>query len=218
MRRAKFLLKSVAAKEELISSSIMAATAFAANHGKCQSSRTFLWLRLNIEAVLRLTKYFLPPMVQRRRGRILNVGSIAGFNPGPLLSVYHATKAFVNSWSEALATELKDNDCGVTVTTLCPGPTDTDFFPKAGMVETRAFQKASVSAPQDVAKAGYEGLMKGELFVVPGMMNKALVASRRILSDGAQASLNEAFYKKVPPEDQKRERGDFEKAEVTSRG
>ena len=174
-------------------------------------------VRLNIEAVLRLTKYFLPPMVQRRRGRILNVGSIAGFNPGPLLSVYHATKAFVNSWSEALATELKDNDCGVTVTTLCPGPTDTDFFPKADLLETRAFQKASVSAPQDVAKAGYESLMKGELFVVPGMMNKALVASRRILSEGAQASLNEAFYKKVPPEDQKRERGDFEKAEVTSR-
>lgn len=174
-------------------------------------------VRLNIEAVLRLTKYFLPPMVQRRRGRILNVGSVAGFNPGPLLNVYHATKAFVNSWSEALATELKDNDCGVTVTTLCPGPTDTDFFPKAGMVETRAFQKASVSAPQDVAKAGYEALMKGELFVVPGMMNKALVASRRILSEGAQASLNQAFYQKVPPEDQKRDRGDFENAEMASK-
>jgi short-subunit dehydrogenase len=174
-------------------------------------------VRLNIEAVLRLTKYFLPPMVQRGRGRILNVGSVAGFNPGPLLNVYHATKAFVNSWSEALATELKDNDCGVTVTTLCPGPTDTDFFPKAGMVETRAFQKASVSAPQDVAKAGYEALMKGELFVVPGMMNKALVASRRILSEGAQASLNQAFYQKVPPEDQKRDRGDFENAEMASK-
>jgi uncharacterized protein len=174
-------------------------------------------VRLNVEAVLRLTKYFLPPMVRRRRGRILNVGSIAGFNPGPLLAVYHATKAFVNSWSEALATELKDNECGVTVTTLCPGPTDTDFFPKADLLDTRAFQKASVSAPQDVAKAGYEGLMKGELFVVPGMMNKALVASRRILSEGAQASLNEAFYQRVPPEDQKRERGDFEHAEMGSR-
>lgn len=174
-------------------------------------------VRLNIEAVLRLTKYFLPPMVQRRRGRILNVGSIAGFNPGPLLNVYHATKAFVNSWSEALAIELKDKNCAVTVTTLCPGPTDTDFFPKADLLETRAFQKASVSAPQDVAKAGYEGLMKGELFVVPGMMNKALVASRRILSEGAQASLNEAFYQKVPREDQKRERGDFEEAAVASK-
>lgn len=103
------------------------------------------------------------------------------------------------------------------MTTLCPGPTDTDFFPKAGLLDTRAFQKASVSAPQDVAKAGYDAVMKGELFVVPGMMNKALVASRRILSEGAQPSINQAFYQKVPPEDQKRERGDFEEAEVASR-
>jgi short-subunit dehydrogenase len=174
-------------------------------------------VRLNIEAVLRLTKCFLPPMVQRRGGRILNVASIAGFEPGPLLNVYHATKAFVLSWSEALALELKDNDSGVTVSALCPGPTDTDFFPKADLTDTRAFQKASVSAPQDVAKAGYEGLMDGELFVVPGAMNKAVVAARRILSEGAQASLNQAFYRKVPAEDQKRERGDFEQAAVGSR-
>lgn len=174
-------------------------------------------VRLNIEAVLRLTKCFLLPMVQRRSGRILNLASVAGFEPGPLLNVYHATKAFVLSWSEALATELKDEDCGVTVTALCPGPTDTDFFPKADLLDTRAFQKASVSAPQDVAKAGYEALMDGELFVVPGGMNKALVASRRILSEGAQASLNQAFYERVPAEDQKRQRGDFEEAEVGSR-
>jgi len=169
-------------------------------------------VRLNIEAVLRLTKCFLPSMVQRRSGRILHVASVAGFEPGPLLNVYHATKAFVLFWSEALATELKDSDCSVTVTALCPGPTDTDFFPKADLEDTRAFQKASVSAPQDVAKAGYEGLMDGELFVVPGGMNKALVAARRLLSEGAQASLNQAFYKRVPAEDQKRERGDFEAA------
>ena len=69
--------------------------------------------------------------------------------------------------SEALAIELKDNDCGVTVTTLCPGPTDTDFFLKADLPETRASQKASVSAPQDVAKAGYEALTKGGLLWYP---------------------------------------------------
>jgi short-subunit dehydrogenase len=172
-------------------------------------------VRLNIEAVLRLTKCFLPAMVQRRSGRILNVGSVAGFEPGPLLNVYHATKAFVVSWSEALAIELKDS--GVTVTALCPGPTDTDFFPKADLTDTRAFQKASVSAPQDVADAGYEGLMEGELFVVPGAMNKAVVAARRILSEGAQASLNQAFYKRVPSEDRKRQRGDFEEAAAASR-
>jgi uncharacterized protein len=170
-------------------------------------------VRLNIEAVLRLTKLFLPPMLQRERGRILNTASVAGFEPGPLLNVYHSTKAFVLSWSEALAVELEKT--GVTVTALCPGPTDTDFFPKAGMLDTKAFQKASVSAPQDVAKAGYEGLMKEELFVVPGGMNKALVAARRILSEGAQAKINQSFYQQVPPEDQKRERGDFEREAAT---
>jgi uncharacterized protein len=170
-------------------------------------------VRLNIEAVLRLTKLFLPPMLQRERGRILNTASVAGFEPGPLLNVYHSTKAFVLSWSEALAVELEKT--GVTVTALCPGPTDTDFFPKAGMLETKAFQKASVSAPQDVAKAGYEGLMKEELFVVPGGMNKALVAARRILSEGAQAKINQSFYRDVSPEDQKRERGDFEREAAT---
>jgi short-subunit dehydrogenase len=170
-------------------------------------------VRLNIEAVLRLTKLFLPPMLQRERGRILNTASVAGFEPGPLLNVYHSTKAFVLSWSEALTVEL--DKTGVTVTALCPGPTDTDFFPKAGMIETKAFQKASVSAPQDVSKAGYEGLMKGELFVVPGGMNKALVAARRILSEGAQARVNQSFYERVPPDEQKRERGDVEKEAAT---
>jgi short-subunit dehydrogenase len=169
-------------------------------------------VRLNIEAVLRLTKLFLPQMVQRGRGRILNTASVAGFEPGPLFAVYHATKAFVLSWSEALAVELEDTP--ITVTALCPGPTDTDFFTKADMVESRAFQTASVMAPQDVAKAGYEGLMKKELFVVPGGMNKALVAARRVLSQTAQAHLNKKFYEDAAPEDQKRERGDFEAAKT----
>jgi short-subunit dehydrogenase len=164
-------------------------------------------VRLNIEAVLRLTKLFLPSMVQRRSGRILNTASVAGFEPGPLLNVYHATKAFVLSWSEALSVELEET--GITVTALCPGPTDTDFFPKAGMMETRAFQHAA--PPQDVAKVGYQGLMNKELFVVPGGMNKALVAARRILSEGAQAKVNQKFYEEIPPEDQKYDRGDMEK-------
>jgi short-subunit dehydrogenase len=167
-------------------------------------------VRLNIEAVLRLTKLFLPPMLQRGRGRILNTASIAGFEPGPLLATYHATKAFVLSWSEALAIELED--LPITVTALCPGATDTDFFPKADMMATRAFQGPNVMAPQDVARAGYEGLMAKELFVVPGGMNKALVAARRILSEGAQAKLNQKFYEEVPPEKRDRERADLENA------
>lgn len=86
----------------------------------------FSIVRVNIEAVLRLTHLFLPSMVSRNRGRLLTTASIAGFEPGPLLAVYHASKAFVLSFSEALATELEDTE--ITVTALCPGPTDTDFF------------------------------------------------------------------------------------------
>ncbi|MGV3662301.1 MAG: SDR family NAD(P)-dependent oxidoreductase [Prosthecobacter sp.] len=165
-------------------------------------------ISLNIEAVLRLTKLFLPGMLARNHGRILNTASVAGFEPGPWLSVYHASKAFVLSWSEALAIELKET--GVKVTALCPGATDTDFFPKAGMEGVRGFQKSHVMAPQDVAKAGYDGLMKDELFVVPGLMNKALVAARRLLSESAQASMNEKFYEEVPREERRRKRGDIE--------
>jgi short-subunit dehydrogenase len=163
-------------------------------------------VRLNIEAVLRMTKAFLPPMLDRKRGRILNTASVAGFEPGPMLAVYHATKAFVLSLSESLATELKQT--GVTLTALCPGPTDTDFFPKADMTDTRAMQHAM--APQDVAKAGYKALMAGERLIIPGGMNKMLVGARRILSEEAQSKLNAKFYEELPPEDRKYQRGDME--------
>ncbi|MBA2431251.1 MAG: SDR family oxidoreductase [Chthoniobacterales bacterium] len=165
-------------------------------------------LRLNVEAVLRMTKLFLPPMISRGRGRVLNTASVAGFEPGPLLAVYHASKAFVLSLSESLATELEDT--GVTLTALCPGPTDTDFFPKADMMETRAFQQAM--APQEVAKAGYKGVMGGDRIVVPGMMNKTLVFARRILTEEAQSKVNQKFYEEIPEEKQKYGRGDMETA------
>jgi uncharacterized protein len=166
-------------------------------------------VRLNIEAVLRLTKEFLPGMVARGRGRLLNTASVAGFEPGPMLAVYHASKAFVLSWSEALSVELADT--GVKVTALCPGPTDTDFFPKADMTEVVGFQKAKVMAPQEVAKAGYEGLMKEELIVVPGISNKMLVMARRVLTEKAQAELNNKMYQEVPAAEHQRERGDIER-------
>lgn len=174
-------------------------------------------LRVNIESALRLTKRFLPPMIERKRGRILNTASIAGFEPGPLLAVYHASKAFVLSWSEALATELNDAQTGVTLTTLCPGPTDTDFFSKADMLDTKVFQKGSVMAPQDVAEAAYGALMKGERIIVPGAMNKAMVVGRRMMPIAAQARMNEKMYEEVPPGERKRERGDIEAKEADSR-
>lgn len=171
-------------------------------------------VRVNIEAPLRLTKRFLPTMVSRGSGRILNTASIAGFQPGPLLAVYHASKAFVLSWSEALATELKDAKTGVTLTALCPGPTDTDFFPKADMVDTKAFQKGSVMGPQEVAEAGYAALMKGERTVVPGGMNKAMVVGGRMMPIGAQAKMNEKMYEDAGLDERKRERGDIENEEA----
>ena len=163
---------------------------------------------LNIGAVLRLTKLFLPPMVARGAGRILNTASVAGFEPGPNYAVYSSTKAFVLSYSEALATEL--NDTGVTVTALCPGPTDTDFFPTADMLGTRAFQQANLMAPQDVAEAGYQAVMTGDRVIVPGFANKAMVFMRRLIPESLQAKMNELLTADVPADQQKRHRGDKE--------
>ncbi|MFT3866956.1 MAG: SDR family oxidoreductase [Nibricoccus sp.] len=168
-------------------------------------------IAVNVEAVVGLTHLLLPAMIARKRGRVLNTASIAGFQAGPTMAVYHATKAFVLSLSEALAIELKDT--GVTLTALCPGPVDTDFFPKAGMVETKAFQKGNLMAPQEVAAAGYEALMKGDPLIVPGATNKAMVFSRRFLTEEAQAKANAKQYEDVPPEDLKRVPG-----EVAARG
>ncbi|HEY9250873.1 MAG TPA: SDR family NAD(P)-dependent oxidoreductase [Rariglobus sp.] len=103
-------------------------------------------IRLNIEAGVRLTKRFLPAVLANRRGRILNTVSAAGWEPGPTRAVYQATKAFVLSWSAAPATELEGT--GVTLTALCHGPVDTDFFTKAEMIDIRVFQEAKVMAPR----------------------------------------------------------------------
>ena len=165
-------------------------------------------LRVNIEAVVRLTKAFLPIMIKRGHGRILNTASIAGFEPGPLLAVYHASKAFVLSFSEALAEELEDTP--ISVTALCPGPVDTDFFPKAGMIDTQVFQRGNVEAPQEVARAAYTALMSGERVIVPGGMNKVMAFSCRLMPESAQAKMNEKMYQETDPAERKRERGDIE--------
>ncbi len=165
-------------------------------------------ISLNVMAVVRVTKLFLPPMLARGAGKILNTASVAGFEPGPGYTVYSSTKAFVLSYSEGLATELKET--GISVTALCPGPTDTDFFPKADMLQTRAFQQTKLMAPQEVAEAAYKGLMAGERVIVPGLANKALVFMRRLIPESLQAKLNELLTEDVPKEQQKRERGDKE--------
>ena len=128
-------------------------------------------IHLNICAAVILTKHFLKKMVSRGEGRILNVGSVAGKLPGPWQAVYHATKAFVLSFTTAVREEVKDS--GVTITALMPGVTDTDFFNKAGMNDSKAVQdKGAMADPADVAKAGYDALMAGEDRVIAGFKNK----------------------------------------------
>jgi short-subunit dehydrogenase len=178
--------------------------------------RTLSMLRLNVEAMIRLTHAFLPAMVERDEGRVLNTASVAGFEAGPHLNVYHATKAFVLSWSEGLSLELEET--GVSVSALCPGPTDTDFFPKAGMEDVRAFQSMKVMAPQEVAQAGYRGVMNGDMIIIPGLQNKVMVAGRRLLTEHAQAKLNQRMYEKVPVGEVKHHRGEWETAFRTRDG
>src|SRR3954447_6416423 len=116
-------------------------------------------IQVNIVALTQLTKLLLPKMVARRRGRVLNVASTAAFQPGPLMAVYYATKAYVLSFSEAIADELRDS--GVTVTALCPGPTETGFAAVAGMDQTRLFTLMKPMTSAEVAKKGYEAMKRG---------------------------------------------------------
>ena len=139
-------------------------------------------IQLNIGSLITLTKCFLKDMVSRGDGKILNLASIASKTPGPFQSVYHGTKAFVYSFTEAIRDELKDK--GVTVTALLPGVTDTDFFRKAEMEESKAVQdKSKMADPADVAKDGYEALMSGDDKVISGVKNKIQVAMSNVIPD-----------------------------------
>jgi len=134
-------------------------------------------INLNITALTALTRLFVPAMVERRSGRIMNVASTAGFQPGPLMAVYYATKAYVISFTEALANELKRS--GVTVTCFCPGATETGFASRAGNDKTRLFQKFGAMNVKTVATQGYRGLMKGKTLVIAGTKNWVIAESVR---------------------------------------
>lgn len=133
---------------------------------------------INIKALTALTKLFLPGMKERGRGKIMNVASSAAFQPGPLMAVYYATKSYVLSLTEALENELKGS--GVTVTALCPGPTETGFKSRANLGESKLF-KSGVMDVQTVARIGYDGLMRGKTIVIPGFKNKLLANSIRFI-------------------------------------
>jgi short-subunit dehydrogenase len=134
-------------------------------------------IQLNITALTALTRLFLGPMLERRSGRIMNVASTAGFQPGPLMAVYYATKSYVISFSEALANELAGK--GITVTCLCPGATETGFASRAGNDKTRLFKSLRPMDAKTVARAGYHGLLKGKTLVIPGVRNWLVAESVR---------------------------------------
>ena len=136
-------------------------------------------IQVNIAALTHLTKLVLAGMLERRRGRILNVASTAAFQPGPIMAVYYATKAYVLSFSEALASECAGT--GVTVTALCPGPTRTEFEGRAGSPEEIAVRKKGfVMGASQVAREGWRGMKSGKRLVIPGTANRLLVQLERV--------------------------------------
>ncbi|WP_435359611.1 SDR family NAD(P)-dependent oxidoreductase [Haloarchaeobius sp. DFWS5] len=139
--------------------------------------RELTQLRLNVTTLVTLTRLFLDDFTARGSGKILNVGSVAGFQPGPFMAGYYASKAYVNSFTEALAEELRESDVSATV--LCPGPVDTEFQSRAGMGHSTVGSTFTHSVEQ-VGKAGYEGTMQGKAVVVPGLPMKALTMLARV--------------------------------------
>lgn len=153
-------------------------------------------IQLNIGATISLVKSFLPDMIARKDGKILNLSSIAGKTPGPYQSVYHGTKAFIQSFTEAIRSENKDN--GITITALLPGATETDFFNKAEMQDSKIVQQGGLSNAADVAKDGYDALMSGDDMVISGFKNKAMVGMSSITPDHLVA---DAMKKQQEPVD-----------------
>ncbi len=143
-----------------------------------ETARQIDMIQLNVTALTHLSRLFLPPMIERGEGRILNIASTAAFQPGPLMAVYYATKSYVLSLSTALSEELQGT--GVTVTCLCPGPTKTEFADEADMADTPLFQRFATDV-RSVVDAGYGGMLAGDMLVVPGLLNKLTALSARLI-------------------------------------
>jgi len=145
--------------------------------GRQETGQVLAMLQLNITSLTHLTRLVLPGMVHRRKGRILNVGSAAGFAPGPLMAVYYGTKAYVLHFSEAIANELEGT--GVTVTALCPGNVPTGFQETAGLVPGSSRPLPGTLSAAAVARIGYRGMMHGKRVVIPGTTVKLMILSLR---------------------------------------
>lgn len=135
---------------------------------------------INIKSLTRLTKYFLPKIIENKNGGILNVSSTAAFCSGPRMAAYYASKAYVLNLTEAIYEECKE--AGIKVSCLCPGPVKTGFQVKAGIKKSDAAKKYLMEA-EDVAKIAYKEFNKGKLIIIPGMKNKLLVLGNKLLPD-----------------------------------
>ncbi|MBI4597543.1 MAG: SDR family oxidoreductase [Candidatus Omnitrophica bacterium] len=135
-------------------------------------------MQVNMGTLTQLTKLLLPDMLAHRSGKILNVASTAAFVPGPLMAVYYATKAYVLSFSEALANELRE--AGITVTALCPGPTESGFQERAGLDRRVRLVRGRLMDAKAVAAIGYRGMMAGVPVVIPGWTHRAMVSLARL--------------------------------------
>lgn len=144
---------------------------------EADTERTLEMIQVNVSALTELTRLVLPGMLDRGRGRILNVASTAAFQPGPLMAVYYATKAYVLPFTEAVAEEVRGT--GVTLTALCPGPTHTRFAERAGMRESRLFTSLVVGDAASVARVGYRGMLRGRRVVIPGALNRLVAFGNR---------------------------------------
>ena len=144
-------------------------------------------INLNISSLVILTKLFVKEMKKKGSGKILNVSSIASKSPGPFQSVYHATKAFVQSFTEAIRDELKDS--GITITALLPGATDTDFFNKADMTRSKVVVEGKLADPAKVAEDGFLALMSGNDKVIFGITNKVNVLMSNLMPESTVARM-----------------------------
>ena len=163
------------------------------NAAELDRARQLAMIDLNMRALTDLCLRFVDD-VKTQRGGILNVASTAGFMPGPGMAVYHATKAYVLSFSEALHAELAGAE--VRVCALCPGPVETDFFARAGKAEL-ALPSSFVRSPQRVAREGYEGFMAGHRVVVPGTPNRIVTLISRVMPRGLMLAMSGSYWKRA---------------------
>jgi short-subunit dehydrogenase len=160
---------------------------------KTNSQKEIDMIHLHIICTTEMMKLFLPEMIKNQYGRILNLGSTGSFIPCPYDAVYAATKAYILFVSKGINAELKGT--GVSITTLCPGSTRTEFAKKAGIEKTLLF-RLFVMTPEAVAKAGYKALLKGKASIIPGLYNKMQVLSSKILPSSLVNSLTKIMLKK----------------------